>query len=410
MRALTRFWPSLECVAAVSTVSAQWMMLLGAEYEWTKRFFRPLKELALSCLRLDRQQTSYHVEIVAPNHIVGICDETGEEINLSADDLVVYELDRPVFCQSVARAFGMAGSPMPIEGLAWTERLGYYIPVAGRRLPAYVAICWRTADFVRAVTRLVAMQHEPFLLFAPTSRYFTPVVQTLMQQSNGGLIPLGDALELDKGERFAATSSAAAMLEDFVETAIGNGHSTKVKTVGNQFQKAGVTWKIRFAGRSIDLPDSYGLGYLAQLIAHPGQYFHCATLSAAVHGSQDGVALGSSGADLDSEAMAAYKRRIVELRQELGLAQRHHDSGRQESIQAELDQLVSEITSAFGLGGRHRDHSDAEHLRTAVKMAITRAITKIGGSHPALHSHLKTTIQTGIYSSYRPDHAVDWVA
>jgi hypothetical protein len=409
MTTLMRFWPSLECVAAVSTVVAQWRMLLGVEFERTKRFFRPLKEFALTYPRPDMKYF-YHVEIHATDQIIGVCDETGETIKLASEDLVLYELDRVAFSRAVARALGIPGTPTPVDDLAFTEYLGYYLPVVGQRLRAYLSICCQAADFLHVVTRLAAMHNEPFLVLAPTCRYFTPAVKTVMQQSNASLIPLAEVLALDEGDQFTAMASAAAMLDEFVGKAIPDGHDVrKAESQVNEFHKVGAIWHIRFANRTVYLSETKGLEYLAHLIAHPNSQIRCATIVAAVSGNSPPMAFGSSGETLDIEALAAYKRQIAELKEELVEAQRYHDCRRQETIQAAVDQLTHEVAAALGLGGRSRLHSDINRFRKSVTMAITRAILRIGISHPLLGRHLAAAIHTGTDLSYVPDHPMEWV-
>src|SRR5260370_17327118 len=64
--------------------------------------------------------------------------------------------------------------------------------------------------------------------------------------------------------------------------------------------------------------------------------------------------LGDSGEMLDARAKQDYKRRLLELREELeDLRERGHHE-RAAKIESEIDFLVHEIARAVGLGGRDR--------------------------------------------------------
>ena len=386
----------------------QWRMLLGAEYDRTRHFFRSQAKFALSYCHPDSTGLPYRVMIESPERIVGISDETQERINLNAADLVLHELDRPTLCRAVATAFGLKSDPAPVESLSWTERLGYYLPVVGRRFPTYLSICSQAADFQNVVTRLAA-KNGPFLLLAPTGRYVTPVVQTVIRQSHAGFLPLGETLAMDQASRLVATPAATALLEQFADTAIPAAGAIPTELPTNEFRRFGKLWQIRFAGTTIGLKDYLGLGYIVQLIAHPNEQIFCAKLFAAAHGHGQRVAVGSCGAILDAEALSAYQRWVVELGEELAEAQSHHDFGRQETLQMELDLLTAEVGAALGLGGRHRERSDVERFRKSVTMAITRAVEAIIVIHPALGGHLTDAITTGRFCSYSPKCPVDWV-
>jgi hypothetical protein len=117
---------------------------------------------------------------------------------------------------------------------------------------------------------------------------------------------------------------------------------------------------------------------------------------------------GDGGELLDAQARDEYRRRVVELREELDNAEQRHDLGRAETLRAELDLLVDELRAAVGLGGRvRRVSSDAERERVAITRRIRSAIAQIAKHHPSLGEHLTSTVTTGYYCAYRPDAAAD---
>lgn len=165
--------------------------------------------------------------------------------------------------------------------------------------------------------------------------------------------------------------------------------------------------------------DSKGLNYIAQLLRHPDREFHAADLIQQQGKLADFAAwkgecmddydlsytdLGDAGAMLDSQAKAAYKHRLEDLREELEEAQACNDYGRSESAQQEMDILTETLAAAVGLRGKDRRvSSHAERTRVSVTKAIRAAVKKISHHHPTLGHYLDTTLKTGAFCSYTPD-------
>src|ERR1700736_5500415 len=110
------------------------------------------------------------------------------------------------------------------------------------------------------------------------------------------------------------------------------------------FRKEGEYWAIGYGRKSFRLKDTKGLGYLAHLLRHPAAEFHVLDLAGGIagqhhddetrqsahclpRGEQDlekaGIhigSLGDAGEMLDEQAKLAYRRRLSDLREELGEA------------------------------------------------------------------------------------------
>jgi predicted ATPase len=167
--------------------------------------------------------------------------------------------------------------------------------------------------------------------------------------------------------------------------------------------RQGELWTLRFAGRTAQLPHRKGLEDLAALLARPEQEVHCLEL---IGGGDVG---GDAGPALDSRARAEYQARIRELQSECDEARDANDLGRAERAEAELDALVSQLSEAFGLGGRRRaTGSAAERARSAVAWRIRSALKQVEAHHPELGRHLKHAVRTGAWCSYRPEAPVAW--
>jgi hypothetical protein len=165
------------------------------------------------------------------------------------------------------------------------------------------------------------------------------------------------------------------------------------------------------------LPDTKGLRYLAELLASPGAERHALDLvdrveGVAPSGGVDRRALGDAGAVLDAQARLAYRHRIERLRADADDALAGGQLETAEACQTELDQLVSQLASAYGLGGRdRRTASAAERARLNVTRALRSAISKLIETVPDAGAVLDRRVRTGLYCVYAPadDDEVRWI-
>ncbi len=188
------------------------------------------------------------------------------------------------------------------------------------------------------------------------------------------------------------------------------------------FRREGEYWSIAFEGDAFRLKDSKGLRYIARLLEDPGREFHVMDLVAAEEGGQEEVpaahiqeadfdriavrasAWGDAGEVLDAEAIAAYRRRLGELEEELQQAQAWNDTERAARARQERDLLIQELAGATGLGGRARKAgAPAERARVNITRAVKAALVRIREHSAALGGHLASTIRTGAFCSYTPD-------
>jgi hypothetical protein len=192
----------------------------------------------------------------------------------------------------------------------------------------------------------------------------------------------------------------------------------------NLFRQDGEYWTIRYQGATYRLKDLRGLHHLAYLLRHPHQEFPAVELASKVTGAEGDlqpstriltpgerepstVGFSDAGEVLDSQAKAAYKRRLEELRAEVAEAREFNDLSRAEKHEEEIEFLTQELARAIGLGGRHRKAASAvERARTNITHAIKAALRKIGEHHPTLGQHLTLTTKTGVFCSYAPDPRV----
>jgi tetratricopeptide (TPR) repeat protein len=201
-------------------------------------------------------------------------------------------------------------------------------------------------------------------------------------------------------------------------------HSTalpvhEIQSLGGVFRKQGEFWTLAYRGKTFRLKDVKGLAYIAYLLAHPGEQIHVHELIARVdevthagtemhaEGSRDipvTSGLGDAGGALDQHALAAYRRRLRELAEDLAEAERHNDIGRAERIRGEQEFLSAELSAAVGIGGRSRKAtSHAERARGIVSKNIRAGLEKIRSEDAALGRYFAASIKTGYYCAYLPD-------
>ena len=175
------------------------------------------------------------------------------------------------------------------------------------------------------------------------------------------------------------------------------------------FIRAGTLWQVEFRGRSITVVDSKGMRDIAVLLGRPGQEIHVLDLVEGSGGPSRAEAGTDTGPMIDAAARSAYRRRLVDLEEEIDDASRDHDQGRLEKLGAEKDFLAAELSAALGLGGRVRVTGDrTERARKAVAMRIGTALKAIETVHPELARHLRNSVSTGRFCSYRPDQEQTW--
>ncbi len=187
----------------------------------------------------------------------------------------------------------------------------------------------------------------------------------------------------------------------------------------NVFRRDGEYWTVGYRGLVVTLRDSKGLHDLAHLLSEPRREIHVLDLIAEGTGTRSVSASAAAQAGLttqgrgepviDQTAVAQYKRRVADLETEIDQAHERADGEAAAVAQEELDALISQLTVAYGLGGRSRRTPDhVERARKAVSRRLRDAITRIAHAHPRLGRHLDASIRTGTFCSYQPERDTVW--
>jgi hypothetical protein len=221
-------------------------------------------------------------------------------------------------------------------------------------------------------------------------------------------------------ERLDATSTAPAGM---TTRPLAASEAATVGTTECSLRHDGEFWTVLTPRSSTHVRDAKGVRHLATLLAQPGRPIHVLELAGGPTGGTgvgglsdvadpgevglgfvDGF--GDAGEVLDDAAKDAYRRRLTELDELIGEAERFNDIGRASQLGVERDLLVDQLAQAVGLGGRDRRAvSVSERARVNVTRAIRSAIRKIGELDREAGRYLDTTVVTGAYCQFDPQRS-----
>lgn len=159
---------------------------------------------------------------------------------------------------------------------------------------------------------------------------------------------------------------------------------------------------VAFSTAAVTVPDLVGYRYLAFLLARPGEEISCLDLIAYENGGARSTQLGLP--TLDDEARECYRRRLLDVEEDIATATSMNDLARVEQAERDKDFLVAELARAAGFAGRIRQvGGDGERARTSVYRALRYAIKRLAVVDPSLGQHLSCSVRTGSWCSYAPD-------
>ena len=294
--------------------------------------------------------------------------------------------------------------------------LGDIPSVVARVATAAARVLVAAGDPEAAIAELEAALDRLDATRAPWRRALLQIELARVRATTGDLV----AARLDA--RAAAASvveldvvlppADAQLLRELCGTGPGPAPGSGVATLTG----AGPTWRAAFAGEGVQVRDSKGIRYLAELLAAPGVERHALDLVDRIEGvdpagALDRRRLGDAGPALDATARAQYRRRIEDLRGEIDDALEGGRLETAEALQEEHDQFVAQLSAAFGLGGRERSvGSAAERARLNVTRSIRTAITRLAEALPEAGAALDRSVRTGTYCSYEPGPGeISWI-
>ena len=144
------------------------------------------------------------------------------------------------------------------------------------------------------------------------------------------------------------------------------------------FRCEGEVWTLSFGERTVQLRDTKGMRDIAALLCRPGREIAVHELATSPERSET-AALEVA----DRTAIAAYRRRLIDLEQERADAEAMHDLVRAERAAIERDAVIEELAAVSGLGGRPpagRFGHRAECAKRSVIASVRRAASDRAGA------------------------------
>jgi pimeloyl-ACP methyl ester carboxylesterase len=173
-----------------------------------------------------------------------------------------------------------------------------------------------------------------------------------------------------------------------------------------ELTRSGDVWAIGWGGTRQHLKHAKGLSDIAMLVKHPNTGITALTLA---QGVPPGTLESAPQPLLDDQARHEFRRRLRDIDVELGEAEAHGDLARLRRLSSERQALLTELSTAAGLGMRRRAFPhDAERARKAVTARLREAIARVRSVCPELGEHLDGSITTGLTCVYKPERPIRW--
>jgi hypothetical protein len=205
-------------------------------------------------------------------------------------------------------------------------------------------------------------------------------------------------------KRYVITEELADYLAD-QPTSLGD-QTTPTQPYHCLFHREEEIWTLSFGEKAIHVPNTIGLGYIAELLRRPRVTIEAAELAGASLVAP--LPMLSSLPKADKQAIDAVKTELLEKEAELAAAAENDWPTRGE-LSEQISKLKKYLSGAKDHhGGPRKVAGTRQRFRTSVTNAIVRAIKNITVRHPALGQHLSESIITGTSIMYNPAELPEW--
>ncbi|MBF0178162.1 MAG: hypothetical protein HQL63_15150 [Magnetococcales bacterium] len=217
---MQRLWATLEAVPGSSAIMADWRRLLQDEFEIGRQLLRPTNRLSTSypCPRPGGVGCPRRV-IQQGDGFVAVCgDEDGancDDMSLQRGEVVIHELNRQGLANRVASALGIRSEFALVERVRETFWVGDFNPVAGKRFPIFLMLCFDVGQRAEAVAHLCRITTVPFVLLAPTPQSIPVRSLDLLRDRRACFYPLSDLLVAGARGQLVTSSMAAEAMTAF---------------------------------------------------------------------------------------------------------------------------------------------------------------------------------------------------
>jgi hypothetical protein len=187
----------------------------------------------------------------------------------------------------------------------------------------------------------------------------------------------------------------------------------------NVFRVKGEFWELRYQdGEPFSLPTMKGLRDIWELLRRPG---HEVSAGELVQATMAMTSVGAAAVDelrvdngdglelADEETIAAVKRRLQDLQEQLETARGRGDIEAALELEEQRTRFADYLSSTTDQDGKPRMALGArDRARTAVKNRVTDAITRIEKHSAGMALHFNRAIRTGSFLIYDPSDPVSW--
>jgi hypothetical protein len=412
---LERFWIALETLPGAVAVRKEWQERTGAEFASVERFLRPTETYARSfpcpdpcgdgCPRRIVEHTS--------GGLAAVCGELSprcETLSLSWHDLILWEVDMAALAKRIAGALELRFRFQATSTFR-TWLVGQHESEACSPIPVYLLVALTRRELANQALKLILERTPPLVALTPTADLYSPEIVDLLRAHDSSLAPLEQWIGAEPGGTLRTFSASLGWLP----------RSGLPRPAAQQvFHRGGDVWTLTYQGTTAHVKDGKGLRYLAALLRNPGRHFTPTELDADAGETLPGSrtppvvdlaagGFGSLGPTLDRRALHEYRKRLEELERDLSQAVDHNDLPRAEKLRDEKQAIATELASSLGRGGRPRIPGDPrKRVHDRVTKALRRALAVIGSSHPALSTHLESSLRLGGTLAYQPPGSVPW--
>lgn len=274
MPSLSKLWRVLDSLAVPATSHAQWRQLLGDDLSRVQPLLLLENRIAASVPDPGNPYGWFDVQRGKSDRYLGINAWTGEHLELSQQDVLVYRLCVKRIADAICEQLGLEDRFAALPGVPSTWRIASYVPLAGYDFPVFLSLNLQPLDSVPVLEGVATDTDGPFILFAPTRRKLSTHGEAMLRRRKACLLTLDESLEIDDAGRPVVTGAGRQRLAEFRRLHVPE---LARKQVADRFPTpAGARWsdvKIRFVdGETVSISvlgvhgrfihKQLGLGYL----------------------------------------------------------------------------------------------------------------------------------------------------